>query len=839
MRFTDILRKLAVTGIHRTMLITLFAVFVFLSGLYATKWEAFTNTNNLTDIVLAEDRIFTSTWGGVAVYDYSAEASADEKIRLNKVWTSVDGLASNDVRTLAYEENTGDLWAGTFNDGITIIKTSGATLSVNNASHNINNKIRRIIVRDRLIYVATSQGISQFFYLEGLAIPLIGNQYITNEDVLDMALSENSYLYCATTTGVSFVHTDSLDIETAWHKWTASNSPLTQGPAISLSVNADYVAMNTLTTLHRHSANPFASDWRSWSTGAGGLRDSVFTVSLTPANGILVSYGIWDEDTMTLLRKTDSPWGYIDPAGTLNEPGTLPPGFQSGWEFPTESIHRMASGDAGTVFATWGEGFFLYAERDYHIVNNCIGFQTISEITTDRNHRMWFASGWLGGSMTKRGTRGVSEWFDGVWTTYTTKNSPLMIDNIRNVAVDNNNRKWFGSWDGSIFGWRPGAFSYDDATGDWKWYTGTGMRQWTEGSGWSGVIPGTPGVLNTTIGEIAVDKDGNILLSSSGDGITVLTPDYELLGTFQIPASYGIYQSVSFIHDSGSRYFFGLNVDNKLVIWNNESLPINITGAWDQAEPSELRTSAIYGVVTIENVFGETEHWIACSQGLFMWDGDDWFIYETVIKRKKYVNGSWVNDTLYYVDEERLFAAEREARPTAIFLDPFNRIWVGSLEHGITMYDPETERFTNYYQNNSPLLSNYITCFGYDPIGGKLLIGTPEGLNTLEIGIQIKTETKLRSVKAFPNPFFPDMDGTVSLVNMPSESMPAGNNVCRIYDTSGQLVIELKENVFARFEWNGNNKNNRKCSSGIYFYIVTDSKGVTGRGKLALIRGFR
>jgi len=187
------------------------------------------------------------------------------------------------------------------------------------------------------------------------------------------------------------------------------------------------------------------------------------------------------------------------------------------------------------------------------------------------------------------------------------------------------------------------------------------------------------------------------------------------------------------------------------------------------------------------------------------------------------------------VDEKRLFASA-ETTPTAIFLDPFNRIWIGSMGNGFSMYDPDSERFTNYYQEISPLLSNYITCFGYDPILGNLLIGTPDGLNTLEIGVQVKTEKQLHTVKAFPNPFFPDTDGFVQIVNLPSKSMPVGTNVCKIYDTSGQLVVELKENLFARFDWNGQNKNAKNCSSGIYYFVVTTAKGETKRGKIALVR---
>jgi ligand-binding sensor domain-containing protein len=838
--------------LFRQMLCRVLPVYIILAcllptGLYALKWQAYTNTNNLTDVVVTQNKIYAATWGGVVVYDLltGSSNSVDPAI-LKQVYTSVDGLVSNDVRTVAFVESTGDLWVGTYNNGISIIRQTGMQ-TLNADSGLPSDKIRRITAYQSYIFVATDMGISQFYYLPGVYFPLLLHQYneantlggLVSDDVRDITITPNGYLYCATEEGISFVHTDSLDIDAAWKRWTASNSPLPIGPVLSISSNQNYVAINTLATVHRHSADPYNADWMNWSTGTGGLADSVFTVSMTPEDGILIGYGYWDESIMTLSRETASAFGYIDSSGNLVSNEVYPPGFDPGWEYPSESVYRFIRSDSGTVFATWGEGFYLYNTEDHHIENNCIGFQTISEIVTDQNHRMWFGSGWLGGSMTKRGTRGVSEWSNGIWTNFTHKNSPLPSDNIRNVAVDNNNVKWFGSWDASNYGWLPGAIAYNDSINDWKWYTGTGIRQWNPDTGWSAPIPGSPRILNTTIAEIAVDKTGNILISSSGAGIAVFDSEYNYQGSFQMPASYGTYQSVSFIYDSGSRYFFGLNADNKLVIWNSDTLPLNTSGYWMLPAPTELTSNVVYGVVTINNIFGEEENWIASSQGLYMWDGTNWYRYDTDIKRRRYSGGSWVNDTLYYVDEERLFGSVREARPTAIFLDPFGRIWIGSLENGITMYDPETERFTNYFQGNSPLLSNYITCFGYDPIKGDLLIGTPDGLNTLEIGIQIKTETKLRSIKAFPNPFFPDTGVAVRIMNMPSQSMPAGKNVCRIYDSAGQLVVELEENNFARFDWNGMNKNNKKCSSGIYFFVVTDANGKTGRGKIALIRGER
>jgi hypothetical protein len=156
------------------------------------------------------------------------------------------------------------------------------------------------------------------------------------------------------------------------------------------------------------------------------------------------------------------------------------------------------------------------------------------------------------------------------------------------------------------------------------------------------------------------------------------------------------------------------------------------------------------------------------------------------------------------------------------------------------MYDPVTERFTNYFQGNSPLLSNYITALGYDPVEGQLLVGTPDGLNTLRIGIAEKQDIKLDKLLIFPNPYYPDRESKVlQIANFPDDAFPGTGSKCRIYSSSGALVVELTEDVANsnRFLWNGSSTSGKKCSSGVYFVVVTDPDGNKRSGKLVLLRG--
>ncbi|MDP8231158.1 MAG: gliding motility-associated C-terminal domain-containing protein [Candidatus Zophobacter franzmannii] len=68
-----------------------------------------------------------------------------------------------------------------------------------------------------------------------------------------------------------------------------------------------------------------------------------------------------------------------------------------------------------------------------------------------------------------------------------------------------------------------------------------------------------------------------------------------------------------------------------------------------------------------------------------------------------------------------------------------------------------------------------------------------------------------------------------------AEGFPDDASECKIFDTAGDLVITLEFNNNKQFTWDGNNDAGRKCSSGIYFYVISGNDDYA-RGKFALIR---
>ncbi|GAB1468786.1 hypothetical protein MASR2M64_15390 [Candidatus Cloacimonadota bacterium] len=824
--------------------IILSLVFLLVSNLTAATWQTYTNTDHVYDININNNDIYLSSWGGVVklkpiVANPQSLADYEEDAILN----TGSGLASNDIRSLAHIGFSNSLWMGSSDAGISIKSATGMqNLSTSLGLPSI--KVNKIIEDQSKVLVATPSGLAVFYYLAGVNFPLMLNQYtsqntaggLTSSNIEDMILAPDNRLFVSTTAGLSYIPLDSINVDTAWKSLHGAGSPVPTGISSKLAINTNRIAVAQEGKVYVHSIDLSQGSWLQYNVGNLLTGNTISSIAWDDEDRLWVSYGFWVEDSLSYTRKDSVLLSVVNPDG---------------------SVQHWAEGEAGLGVCTigqiiymqdklylcsWGEGIY---ERNGNAWLNFdltgIGFPKITQIVTDKDNAIWFASGNIDNDPVRKGTMGVSKLKDGIWETFNIANSPIHSDNILTIGVDNLNRKWFGTWDNSNSpqGWLRGVSIYDETINLWKHLESGGIRTWNnETSSWSAFSNSTT-LLTGTIGGIYPAGDDNMMVLSYDGGVNILDSDIHNVTDFLIPNS--THQRILYAYFNGEQYFLGTNNDQGLVIWNHPSLPKTLPNPnenyWLTPAPPELRNCIVYGVVTVETPYEGKQHWIAASTGLFMWNETKWYRYDTMIKRFRYnvTAGSWDNDTLYYVDEERLFGSVRTT-PTSILLDPFNRIWIGSMENGVSMYNPETERFTNYFKPNQPMLSNYITALGYDPVQGNLMIGTNDGLNTLKIGRTVKTETELKSIKAFPNPFRPATTKTVQIVNLPDDSLPIGEATCNIYDSSGVLVIKLKENRFSRFEWNGKSASGKDCGSGVYFFVVADAQGNTKRGKLALIR---
>jgi ligand-binding sensor domain-containing protein len=812
-------------------------ILMSLSYLCGQNWQTINNTNHVYDIIKRGNDIYFSTWGGV-VHVQGADEDDFPGMQEVRHWTTGDGLVSNEIRNLGYINFTGDLWMGSAGDGISIQGDKGLQ-NLDIALGLPSERINDILEWGSFILVATAQGLAKYYYLPGVSFPLMLKQYNTinipnllSDNITGLELTADSTLVLATDAGINYVKLDSLDINDSWHSVQVT-AMLTPGHQYLISANQSKIAIANRSDVFMNDLNFSHNTWESVVLHPEADTLVVSAIELDSNGDLWVAYGDWDQTLLRYDNDTTLLLSQIGPSGSLTAHRRGSSGLGM------KEICGIFELDSEIYISTWGDGIARWENGEWiYFYPNSIGFPRITAAATDLDGSMWFCSGNIGDDLVPKGTLGVSKYHNGQWTNYNTFNSPLHSDNIIGLAVDAHNRKWFGAWDSSYLatGWYPGISILDEEANTWTRLTRSGTSLWDwDRSIWLPWAAESPTLLGNTNPAIHKDLYGNMLVACYDDGVTVIDSDMNHVANFTLKNNNA--QRVTSIYHNGRQYFFGTEVDRGLSIWNDDSIPVTNGEHWVDQIPSDLTTGTIYGVASTLTPYSGWYHFIASGSGLYMWDETNWYRYDTYIKRYRFnfSTATWLEDTLYYADEERFFGGVSTV-PNSIYADPFGRVWVGSFDYGITMYNPITERFTSYAQDNSPLLSNRVISLSYDPFEGNLLIGTPDGLNTLSIGRTVKPVIPLGKVKAFPNPFRPDGVSSLQIVNLPENSMPRGTNKCSIFSASGALVMELKENPFARFEWDGTNKAGKLVSSGIYFYVVTDSDGDAKRGKIAIIR---
>lgn len=788
-----------------------------------TGWETYTNHSHIYGLTAANGEIYTATWGGLAVYD-------DTTLDLKEKYTIIDGLSDNDITCVTYGTSSQTLYLGTRNGGVNRFFGGAFLPPLNELLGVLSAHITGLVADDSLLFVATPEGISVFKDSEDFPYPLLKNSFTTQEGLSNNNISalclasDSGRLYLGSSTGIDYIEVDSLllNVYSAWkhvNKFGLGNLGIN-----SISEENGILAIGTRAGLFVGNGD-FTS---------GEIIGSTKTMSIFPVlvrdGHVYYSQGYWDDTNLQVVTAGEIALYEYSNGEIMNHEDELSTSITS----LSYLGDKLCIGFWGDAFAVANDGGEWKRPHDASISAN-----PITALEADKNGNIWVCNGYRGGTASAFGTKGVSV-FDGIqWKNYDYDNSGICSNSIYDLTSDEQGRIWMGAWDRGVTGWRDGISVYSPQT-----------EAWVD-------ITRNNGLLNNTISMIECDPNNNVWAYSSGAGVNIINSDFAVIASVTMPQNL-IDSNETFANDIafGKDAVYLATSDKGLCI-----LPIDVTTEdlhaivdadprWYKPSVSDLRSGAVYSVATRMNAWGDEEVWVASANGLYLFNNnltddtyDRWYKYGTYIKRYVYGSGTWQEELRYYADEVRLFNSNVTV-PQTLYIDPFNRVWIGSRDYGITVYDAETDRFSVYEKKDYPLLSNYITSFAHDTFGGYLYIGTPSGLNAVPIGKSGKTSNEpLSHVVVYPNPFNPQVSPLVYIQNFIDGNFgdfPTGQAQCRIYDLAGVLVAELKEQyrdvISTRFEWNGKNDKGKECANGMYFYVVADAKGNLKRGKIALIR---
>lgn len=834
-------------------LVLLITIWIY-SAISLERWEVYTNTSHVYQTFIKGSELISASWGGVEEYQLT-NSSSELSLELKNKYTTINGLSSNEIKTIYLIDEK--LWGGTYNNGVTIIDKGNIYL-IDSETGLLSNKIIAIKNIGELVYVITEGGFSTFYNLEELSFPILSRKYsetstagaLISSTINDIAVYQD-YIFLATDAGLNYFPISSLDNFDEWQSITSENSEL-----IDNEINRLAVFNNKLTIVgnnHIQEVTDFLTNpiWQDFTiTGGVAGKSSISAVNHDLQGNILFATGVWNEELTTMSDLTSSILemitanGEVVPFLTTETPIYKLNDQASELTTITEiGIKSIEVTEEMIVLSTWGSGLLIYTNSTwYQLEPNGIGFNAINHLTVDKNSKLWSSCGYYGSAALRKGARGVSSFDGSNWETLNMNNSPLQSDNINSITVGNDNKKWFGSWYASPDhpqGWKGGATAFDEENNTWRGYFYNGVYDYdADLDSYSILKPDIQPLPSSTVAYLNTDLKGNIMLSLQSYGIAFYSPSGdERLAISPIYGSVSQYARLSFHNEFG--YFFSKSAyavggeSAGLLHWDSQDLPEDgDISNWSTIPVAEIRNSNINDMIQISTPYGN-QFWIAGNDGLYMYDGEDWYRYGIDIKREIW-KSSWVVDTRYIVGETKLFAA-KETYPTALAFDDYGCLWIASDNAGLTKYDTNTDEYFVYDKDSYPLISNQITALAYEAKSGKLFIGAAEGLCSLTVGSSINTQKKFNNVVAVPNPFYPDRGDVLRIFNEPNDFMPASAKVCKIFDKSGQLVYDIPLNRYQTFSWDGLNKNGKKCSSGIYFYVIS-TKDETIRGKIALFR---
>ncbi len=122
------------------------------------------------------------------------------------------------------------------------------------------------------------------------------------------------------------------------------------------------------------------------------------------------------------------------------------------------------------------------------------------------------------------------------------------------------------------------------------------------------------------------------------------------------------------------------------------------------------------------------------------------------------------------------------------------------------------------------------TLINYCTIGNDI-VTTTKYIQTL-----VKSATPITQSYFDPNPYNPEINGGLGIAHLDFAHDDSPITQVKIYDTSGELVLENKNISSEEVTWNGKNGSDDFVANGVYFIIVENKAGEKAVIKIAVLR---
>jgi len=448
------------------------------------------------------------------------------------------------------------------------------------------------------------------------------------------------------------------------------------------------------------------------------------------------------------------------------------------WQQFTSGDHILSLAEEGDYIWAGGKGGLAKINRiddtNIFFTNNNSGLphNRINSITIDANGTKWI------------GTKGGLVKFDGTnWTTYTTQNSGLRSNNVQNVAIGSTGQIWIATIGGGValFNGQSNWITLEDSNAmlpnndandlilddQAKLYVATpdnGVLK-LNSNGFVDLGIGSISSEYNTVNDLNIDPTTGYLWAATDGGVAkydgntwqavnlglggnpVLSIDIDATGKSWVGTTSGSYYflnelwqpNYSNLGDEGSPKINAIISTENGQKWfgTNNSLKKLEAGQWSAF--NQLNSPLSANIINTFTEDGNGDMWIGTSGGLVQVIGEEWIEHPDFqnieVHALHFNNGKiWVgtNTSVSEIDIENDPSNIISHTPVNdvtnnIISDQSGRIWIGTAQNGIAVFDGNN--WTNYNKNNSDLPDNTIKSLVSDATaGGEIWIATDDGV---------------------------------------------------------------------------------------------------------------